>query len=200
MKRTLITAVAALGLAAFVFAPAAQAQTAERVNISATAGPTFGGNVGTTFGASGAVTYNLTDLVGLSGELGMIRHGAFEDTLAGALPGIIPATDRRVNGVHANANLYLRPWAMDGERLMPYVTAGLGTFTATTIASGVVGDARLEERRRDTDLATNIGAGLTYRLTDVIGVTGDYRTFFVHRSADTPRVHRFTTGVTFFLR
>ena len=30
-----------------------------------------------------------------------------------------------------------------------------------------------------------------------VGVGADYRTFFVHRAEPTPRVHRFSSGLTF---
>jgi long-subunit fatty acid transport protein len=42
-----------------------------------------------------------------------------------------------------------------------------------------------------------VGAGVMYRLNDWMGVGADYRTFFVHRDHRTPRVNRFTMGVTF---
>ena len=61
------------------------------------------------------------------------------------------------------------------------------------------GTLRIEDRRRLTDLATNVGAGVTYRLTDWMGLSADYRSIFVHR-AQTPRVDRFTTGVTFAIK
>ena len=36
--------------------------------------------------------------------------------------------------------------------------------------------------------------------SDNLGLTADYRTFFVHRADDTPHVNRFTTGLTFSLK
>jgi hypothetical protein len=39
-----------------------------------------------------------------------------------------------------------------------------------------------------------------YRFNDWVGLTADYRTFFVHRADDTPHVNRFTTGLTFSLK
>ena len=48
--------------------------------------------------------------------------------------------------------------------------------------------------------ATNVGAGAQFPLNDWVGLTADYRTFFMHRDHDTPRVHRFATGVTFSVK
>ena len=79
------------------------------------------------------------------------------------------------------------------------MTGGLGTFTADTIIENDSA-APFEDRRRITDFSTNVGAGASYQMTDWVGVTADYRTFFVHRDDDTPRVHRFTTGLTFSLK
>ena len=86
-------------------------------------------------------------------------------------------------------------------KLRPYVTGGLGTFTADTIvkdrSNGVM---TIEDRRRVTDFSTNVGAGALYPLNDWVGLTADYRTFFVHRDNDTPRVHRFAAGLAFSLK
>jgi hypothetical protein len=62
------------------------------------------------------------------------------------------------------------------------------------------GTSTVDEDRRVTDIATNLGAGLTYQLNKWVGLTADYRTFFVHRSDDTPHVNRFTTGLTLSLK
>jgi hypothetical protein len=169
-----------------------------RWSLNANFGPSFA-NIGTTFQATGSANVRLTERVDLSGEIGVLPHAPFDRAgeLAVALPGIVPATDHRVNGYHVNANLRVVPGTWD--RVTPYLTGGLGSFTSETVASGAVMDARLEERRRVTDFATNVGAGLTYQLTDRVGVTGDYRTFFVH-GPDTRQVNRFTAGLTFRLR
>jgi hypothetical protein len=42
--------------------------------------------------------------------------------------------------------------------------------------------------------------GVNYQITDWVGDGADYRTFFVHRDGSTPRVNRFTTGLTFSLK
>jgi hypothetical protein len=36
-----------------------------------------------------------------------------------------------------------------------------------------------------------------YQLNNYVGVGADYRTFFVHRDGDNPRVNRLTAGLTF---
>ena len=83
----------------------------------------------------------------------------------------------------------------------PYVTGGLGSFVSEAVVQDVtVGTTRIEDRRRTTDFATNIGAGVNYRFTDWAGIGADYRTFFVHRDDTTPRVHRFTAGLTLSLK
>ena len=39
-----------------------------------------------------------------------------------------------------------------------------------------------------------------YHFNNWVGLTADYRTFFVHRADETPHVNRFTTGLTFSLK
>lgn len=68
------------------------------------------------------------------------------------------------------------------------------------VGRSFLGPSRVDNRRRITDFATNVGAGVRYQLNDWIGVTADYRTFFIHRETDTLHVNRFTTGLTFSLR
>ena len=86
------------------------------------------------------------------------------------------------------------------KQIQPYVTGWVGSFTTETIARQDLVGARLEERDRRTDFATNVGGGFAYRLTDWLGAKADYRTFFVHRPDDNRAVHRFTTGLTFRIR
>jgi opacity protein-like surface antigen len=104
-----------------------------------------------------------------------------------------------VNAYHWNGNLKVRPFEM--RRIEPYVIGGIGSFTSDTVINdSMVGTTRFEDLRRTTNFATNVGAGVNYRLNDWVGVGADYRTFFVHRDESTPRVHRFTTGLTFSLK
>jgi hypothetical protein len=62
------------------------------------------------------------------------------------------------------------------------------------------GDSGVSEWTRRTDLATNIGAGVTYRLSEHLGLNVDWRTFFVNGDNDVERVNRFTTGFSVSLR
>jgi hypothetical protein len=193
-RRVGLALLPALALATSAFA---QSPT-DRVSLNVAAGLSFA-NVGTTFSTQADLTFALNDRTSLVGEFGMLRRAPFADATAIAPP--IPAPTlgtAQVNGYHWNGNV--RVQAFEVGKLRPYVTAGLGTFTADTIVENGGPGSRFEDRRRVTDLSTNIGAGASYPLNDWIGVTADYRAFFVHRDDDTPRVHRFTTGLTFSIR
>jgi len=50
---------------------------------------------------------------------------------------------------------------------------------------GPRGLSTIDDRRRTTDCATNLGAGRTYRVNDWLPIAADCRTFFVHREDDT---------------
>jgi hypothetical protein len=104
-----------------------------------------------------------------------------------------------VNAYHWNGNLKIKPF--EKGRIESYVTTGLGSFTADTIiGERTLGTTRIDERRRASDLATNLGGGLFYRVNDWVGVGADYRTFFVHRDEHTPKVNRFTAGLRFSIK
>jgi opacity protein-like surface antigen len=176
---------------------AAAAQTAsDRFSLNASVGPSFA-NLGTTLSTTAAVDVRLTDRVDLVGEFGMLPHAPFED--AAEIAPAFGANPERVSAYHWNGNVKVRPFAL--RTVTPYVTAGLGSFTADTIGqSQTFGGFSIEDRRRASDFATNLGAGVLYRLTDWVGLNADYRTFFVHRDGEDPRVHRFSTGLSFFLK
>jgi opacity protein-like surface antigen len=178
-------------------APAASvsAQSAgDRVSFNAAVGPSFA-NVGTTFSALANIDFTVNRRTSLVGEVGMLRHAPFADAARIAAPPTAPSLSPRVNGYHWNGNVRVQPF--DLGRLRPYVTGGLGTFTADTIvADNPVGPLTVEDRRRVTNFSTNLGAGASYPLNDWIGLTADYRTFFIHRDGDTPAVHRFAAGLT----
>jgi opacity protein-like surface antigen len=176
--------------------PAAAQSGDERVSLNAAVGPSFA-NVGTTFSTSAGLDVKLNDRTDLVGEFGAIIRAPFDDATEIAAP--IAPSDAEVNAYHWNGNLKVRPFEVGG--LAPYVTGGLGLFTSDTEVSEVtIGPTRFDDRRTATNFATNVGAGVTYQLTDWVGVGADYRTFFVHRDDSTPRVHRFTTGLTFSLK
>jgi hypothetical protein len=197
--RTLRRLGAAL-LLALAFTSTVHAQTRdERVSLNAVVGPSFA-NVGTTFSALGNVSFAVNDRVTLVGETGLLRHAPFGEAADIAPPmALTGGAEPRVNGLHWNGNLSWRP--VEIGKLRPYVTGGIGAFTADTIVDDrQVGNLTVEDRRRVTNFSTNVGAGALYPLTDWVGLTADYRTFFVHRDGDTPRVHRFAGGLTFSLK
>ena len=185
-------------LTALAYAVPAAAQD-NRLSFNAVVGPSFG-NVGTTFSTTAGLDIALTDRASIIGEVGVLPHAAFRDAIEIAPPAADAGLGApRVNSYHWNGNLKVRPFEIG--RFEPYVTGGLGSFTADTIVSDrTIGTTRFEDRRRATDFATNVGAGLTYRLNEWAGVGADYRTFFVHRDESTPRVNRFAVGVTLSLK
>ena len=185
-------------LVTLAFAVPAAAQTDEgRVSLNAAVGPSFA-NVGTTFSTMAGLDVKLNDRTALVGEFGIIPRAPFRDASEIAAP-VAVSSDSRVNAYHWNGNLKVRPFEVGG--LAPYVTGGIGSFTSDTVVSDVmIGPTRFEDRRTATNFATNIGAGVNYRITNWVGVGADYRTFFVHRDETTPRVHRFSTGLTFSLK
>lgn len=181
-------------LVALAFAVPAAAQSDEgRISFNAAVGPSFA-NLGTTFSTIAGVDVKLNERAALVGEFGVMPRAPFRDAAEIAAP-VTGSSDSRVNANHWNGNLRVRPFEV--SRFEPYLTGGIGAFTSDTIVNDVtVGTTRFEDRRRTTDFATNVGAGVNYRFNDWIGVGADYRTFFVHRDDATPRVHRFTTGLT----
>ena len=185
-------------LVALAFAVPAAAQTDDgRVSLNAAVGPSFA-NVGTTFSTMAGLDVKLNDRTSLVGEFGIIPRAPFRDASEIAAP-VAVSSDSRVNAYHWNGNLKVRPFEIG--RFASYVTGGIGSFTSDTVVSDVmIGPTRFEDRRTATNFATNIGAGVNYRITNWVGVGADYRTFFIHRDESTPRVHRFSTGLTFSLK
>ena len=181
---------------AFTVPAAAQSDDA-RVSVNATVGPSFA-NVGTTFLATADLDVKLNDRIALVGEFGIIPRAPFDDASEIAAP-VAVSSDTRVNAYHWNGNLKVRPFEVGA--LAPYVTGGIGSFTSDTVVSDVmIGPTRFEDRRRATNFATNVGAGVNYQLNRWVGAGADYRTFFVHRDESRPRVHRFLAGLTFSLK
>jgi hypothetical protein len=183
---------------ALAFAVPAAAQSDDtRVSLNATFGPSFA-NVGTTFSTMAGLDVTLNDRTALVGEFGVIPRAPFKDASEIAAPVGAPS-DSRVNAYHWNGNLKVRPF--EGRGLVPYLTGGIGSFTSDTVVSDVmIGPTRFEDRRTVTNVATNVGAGVHYRINDWAGIGADYRTFFVYRDGSTPRVHRFSSGLTFSLK
>jgi hypothetical protein len=166
-----------------------------RFSFNAAVGPSFA-NLGTTFSSTAGLDVRLNDRVSIVGEFGVLPHAPFRDAAM-----IAPAADNalRVNAYHWNGNLRLEP--LEKGRIETYLTTGLGSFIADTIiGERMAGASRIDERRRASDFATNVGAGVFYRFNDHVGVGADYRTFFVHRDDDTPKVNRLTAGLRFSIK
>ena len=181
-------------LAALTCATPTMAQ-GDRFSFNAAVGPSFA-NLGTTFSTTAGVDVRLNDRASIVGEFGVLPHAPFRDAVA-----IAPAGEEalRVNASHWNANLRVGPFLR--RRFETYVTTGLGAFVADAITGErMAGATRIDERRRANDFATNLGAGVFYRINDWAGVGADYRTFFVHREHDTPTVNRLTTGLRFSIK
>jgi hypothetical protein len=194
----------ALLMALVISTPAFAQADAPRLSVNALVGPSFG-NVGTTFSTTGEIQYRLNDWIAVGGQGGMMPHGPFRkaDEIAPAAPAVdfgpvagTPST--HVDAYHWNGNVTLRPAPIG--RFGPYVTGGFGGFMASTVMTHrFQGGARSDAYSRSTHPATNVGTGAMYRATDWLGLGADYRTFFVHRDGDTPKVHRFTAGISVFL-
>ena len=166
----------------------------ERLSFNAAVGPSFA-NMGTTLSTTAGLQLRLGDRTALVGEFGMLPHAPFREA-AHLAPPVAGVTADRVNAYHWKGNLQVRPF--EYGRLDSYGTGGVGTFSADAVLrEETIGVTRFEDRRRATDFATNLGAGVSYRLNEWIGLGADYRTFFVHRDDSTPRVNRFSAGVTF---
>jgi hypothetical protein len=196
MTRTFGVALLVLGLVIGGVAPAVAADDA-RWSMQAMIGPAAG-SIGTSWLASGSVALPVAGPVAVLGEVGAVRRAPFDEAgeIALPLPGFVPSPDVKVNAYHVNANVLVSRWQT--ARVRPYVTAGLGSFTAETVGRGVRDGATLYERERETNFATNLGAGLALRLNDWLGLTGDYRSFFVRREGSTPAVHQARAGVTLY--
>src|SRR5206468_7279379 len=137
--------------------------------LNAGVGPSFG-----TFGSAAAADasggYKATKHVSVAGEIGVLPHAPFDKagSVAPSISPFVSSSDVHVNAYHANANLFVQPspWG----RFMPYATAGFGAFTGSTVASSAMPGSHIVQYSRETNPATNLGAGATYRLTNWLGV------------------------------
>ena len=183
----------ALGSSSTVFAQSSH----DRLSVNASVGPSFA-NVGTTFSTTADLDVALTDRVSVVGEFGILPHAPFRDASEIAPP-VADGQATRLNAYHWNGNLKVQPFKI--ADIFPYVTAGVGSFTADAISdTSRIGDLSIQDHRRVSDFATNVGAGVLYRINDWVGVGADYRTFFVRRDGNDPRVHRFTAGLSLSLK
>jgi opacity protein-like surface antigen len=196
MRRTAFVAVLVAALAIFATPVAAQQDQGWFVN--AGIGPAFG-TFGSTPALDGTAGYRINENVSVAGEFGFLRHAPFDKAGAIAPPvsPLVPSADVRVNGYHVNADVIVQP--VSWGPLAPYALLGIGTFTGSTVATADVGSTEFRQYQNDTHFATNLGAGLTYRLTPWLGVNADYRHFIVD-AADREHVNRFMTGFKVFLK
>jgi hypothetical protein len=109
----------------------------------------------------------------VAGEFGVLPHAPFDkaNSVAPSVSPLLPSSDVHVNAYHTNANLFVRPspWG----RLVPYATAGFGGFTGSTVVSTATAGSHIVQYSRETNPATNLGAGATYRLTNWLAVRRD---------------------------
>ncbi len=197
MRRLVVT----LGFAAVVALAAAPAFAQVHEGnwfANASIGPSVG-TFGSTPVAGAWAGYKLNDRFVIAGEFGMLPHASGEkaSALAPRVSPFVTTSDVHVNGYHVNANLVAQ--TPNWGRFMPYVTGGFGTFTGTTVASASLPGSRVVQYSHDTNWATNLGFGTTYRLNKWFGLNADYRHFIVD-AGDTEHVNRFATGVSIFLK
>jgi len=192
-----ITVILALLVAGAAATPAAAQSDHHHWFVNAGVGPSFG-TFGPTASADLSGGYKVSDHVALAGEFGALPHAPFDKagSVAPSVSPFAPSSDVHVNAYHTNANLFVRPspWG----RLVPYATAGFGGFTGSTVASTTMAGSHIVQYSRETNPATNLGAGATYRLTNWLGVNANYR-HFIMNAADTQHVNRFTTGISLFV-
>ncbi|MFO7301510.1 MAG: outer membrane beta-barrel protein [Acidobacteriota bacterium] len=166
-------------------------------HVNATIGPSFG-TVGTAPTTMASAGYELGNGWSLVGEAGTFRGKPleFETVIPGATG---PAVDdsQRANAFHYNVNVYYQ--VPERARLLPYLTAGVGAFNTMMVDEPIPGLGSIATLDRVTHAASNLGGGLTYRLSDWLGLTADYR-LFVFNTNEAQRVNRFTTGVSILLR
>ena len=205
MRRMRSLAVA-VAISAFMAGPAVDTADAQIAwTVDALVGSSFA-NIGTTFAAAGSARIRLNDYVSVVGELGVLPWAPYEDAegIQAPMPTLVANPDRRVDVYHFNANaqvdVFGRGRGPGGDRWRPYVTVGMGGFIADSVASGTLGETDVKTSRSQTDLATNLGGGVFYRLIDWMDINGDFRTFYLHREGETPRVYRLTAGVSVLLK
>ena len=185
---------------AMVAGPAAAQTRQDQWMLNAQIGPAFG-TFGTTPNFDAKAGYRFNENVSLVGEFGGLSHAPFDKAAsiapAVSAPDTFTASKIHVNGYHYNANLMVAP--KNWDRLTPYVTGGLGAFTGSTVARYNVGPNWLRRYESTTNLATNVGGGISYRVNRWFGVNADYRHFIVNSDA-TEHVNRFTTGISLFVK
>ena len=196
MRRTAIVGVL---LAAFaIFATPAAAQVQDGWFLNAGVGPAFG-TLGSVPAVDGTGGYRFNERISVAGEFGLLQHAPFDKAgaIAPTVSPLVPTANLRVNGYHANGNVTVHTGIW--RRVEPYATAGIGTFTGSTVATADVGPTEFRQYQNDTHFASNFGGGLTYRFNRWLGVNADYRHFIVN-ATDREHVNRFASGVKVFVK
>ena|SRR5215510_633185 len=147
--------------------------------------PSFGN-----YGFGTAVTFNVTRLIGIEGEL-----GAMIATTSGLQFGDLDSHTKAPNVLSYTGNVVVSPWT--GHKVVPYGAGGIGGLTMFERPGvGVLSD--------QTFLTGNVGGGVKwYAPNHRWGLRGDYR-FAATKSKDsapeffgreTRYVHRLYAGV-----
>jgi opacity protein-like surface antigen len=152
--------------------------------------------MGATAGGSASAGLTFGPHLRLIGEVGSFQVDRL-DNAVGTTPPSALLDGSKAAAYHVNANIEYR--FADRNRLAPYVTAGIGSFASPTVGESDLGPFDSHARTRVTHAASNVGAGVTYRLTNWLGVGADYR-YFVLNTDKAPHVNRFTTGVTLHMK
>jgi hypothetical protein len=180
-----------------IFSTPAAAQEQNRWFVNGGFGGAFG-TLGSTPNFSVSSGYQIARPIALVGEVGLVAHAPFEKASLIAGPSPAPDTSiraRHVNGYHYNANLMVTPGPIG--RITPYVTGGFGAFTGQTVTRVQFGSFETTRRGTETDWASNVGGGFTYRLTDWLGANVDYRHFAI-TADELAHVNRFAAGVSLY--
>ena len=129
-------------------------------------------------------------------ETGVLPGADFDDAQIIA-PGVsVPgaaASEVRVNKLHYNGNLFIRPALHD--RLRPYVTVGIGGITARVSEKDGSGFTVPESSRTRHNPAVNVGGGVLVPLNEWLGITAGYR-HFIFMGPSVTNVNRIMAGVS----
>jgi opacity protein-like surface antigen len=158
---------------------AAQDRLEDRVVVNTLMGPGFVRDAAV-FNMRAAAGVKANDWLAVLGEWG---------TLTDATPSAIRTPV--LGGQHLNANVMTITPSPIYYNLRPYATAGVGTFR---INEGIT------SANDRTEFATNLGAGLRYDFNRWLGVSFDYRRFFVDFGNDVAGKNRYTFGVNVGLK
>jgi len=173
-----VSVMAMILAAAFVAPAAAQDRFEDRVVVNALMGPGF---------VSDAAVFNMRAAVGVKANEWLSVLGEW-GTISDATPSAVRTPV--IGGQHFNGNVLATTRTPVYYNLRPYATAGIGAFR---INDGI---ASVNDR---SEFATNVGAGVRYDFNRWLGVSFDYRRFFVDYD-NVAGKDRYTFGVNVGLR